>query len=242
MSCLSRQSAWGRTWRNLLADTRALVLGTVGIALFIIGIFTPEDSRALALLGFGVGLVVLAVLLSSIKEGDIGPKGLSFKRELPSQDATFQPVLADIERRQFVRFASLLSGSPNRAESFVEQSVFRAYAHWKHVPPHARRPVLYCHLIESVGGAEKLGVVAPAAAHLLRSGDTPQEDAELASVLPALATRLRAALLLRYLAGLNDKEIALALGVSEREARDQLASAEVLLEHHQAQARESFTS
>lgn len=238
MSCLSRGSLWRRFWRNIVTDIRALVLGALGVTLSVIGLFIPGESRALALLASGVSVIVLAVLLSSIKEGEIGPKGLKFKRELASRDATFQPILAEVERREFLRFVTLLSGNPDRAERFLEQSVFRAYAHWHQVPSHARRPVLFCHLIESVGGAQTLGVNGRSEARLGGSTDAwTQDEEELVTALSSLALQLRAALLMRHFAGLDDREMALALSVSVEQARAYLQSAEKLFAQQQV-ARE----
>ena len=146
----------------------------------------------------------------------------------------------DAEFREFVRnrgtplhqSAYLLCGDRHMAEDVVQDTLIKAYTHWKRVRS-AANPEAYVRriLINEVRGRwrkrEQSVPVAefdnePTSAD--HSDDVVRRDG-LRKALVTLPLRQRATVVLRYLEGLSERETAAALGVSEGTVKSQSSRA-----------------
>jgi RNA polymerase sigma factor (sigma-70 family) len=130
-------------------------------------------------------------------------------------------ALYEREHVAMVRLAFTMLGSSADAEEVVHDAVLRLREHW----PTVREPGAYLRR-SVVNGC--VGVMRRRATAERFEPDPPPVDApprlvELRDVLLGLPDRQRAAIVLRHLAGLDDVDIAAALGVRRATVRSLVA-------------------
>ena len=119
------------------------------------------------------------------------------------------------------RLAMFLSGDPHRAEDLLQQTYVRTFQAWERVrngDPHAyARRVMANQRVDTWRRHRREDLVDPAAmaeASSHGSEDTFGERDRLVRALRAVPERRRRVVVLRYLAGFSEAEVAEILGVS----------------------------
>ncbi|MGH8862253.1 MAG: sigma-70 family RNA polymerase sigma factor [Jatrophihabitantaceae bacterium] len=142
-----------------------------------------------------------------------------------------------------MRFATILTSQTWLAEDVVSDVLGRAFERWDRISqlaePHAyvRRMVVN----EYLSWHRRLARTTPRAdveAHIGPVGDSAEQHAERDAMLRRLARlprRQRAAVVLRYYAGLPDADIAAHLGCRETTVRSQISRALASLRVHLTQ-------
>ena len=136
------------------------------------------------------------------------------------------------QRPALMRFATVLTGQAWLAEDLVSDVLGRAFERWDRIStmaePHAyvRRMIVNDHISwhRRLARSAPRAVVEPDAAH----PDTADEHAERDAMIRRLARlprRQRAAVVLRFYAGLSDADIADHLGCREVTVRSQISRA-----------------
>lgn len=138
------------------------------------------------------------------------------------------------QRRALLRFATVLTGQLWLAEDVVSDVLGRAFERWDRIgslaEPHAyvRRMVVNEHL----SWRRRLARTAPRAdveplfeGHVGDGADELAERDAMIARLARLPRRQRAAVVLRYYAGLSDPDIAAQLGCREPTVRSQISRA-----------------
>lgn len=133
------------------------------------------------------------------------------------------------QRPALMRFATVLTGQTWLAEDLVSNVLGRAFERWDAIAvaahPHAyvRRMVVNEHLSWR-RRLMRIGHEVPERAVADGTEDHAERDAMIA-LLAQLPRRQRAAVVLRYYAGLSDAEIADELGCRESTVRSQISRA-----------------
>jgi RNA polymerase sigma-70 factor (sigma-E family) len=137
------------------------------------------------------------------------------------------------QRPALMRFATVLTCRTWLAEDVVSDVLCRAYERWDRISrmaePHAyvRRMVVneYLSWHRRLARTTPRAEVEPAAARLSDGADERAERDAMIGRLAGLPRRQRAAVVLRYYAGLPDAEIAAELGCRETTVRSQISRA-----------------
>ena len=135
-------------------------------------------------------------------------------------------------RRSLMRFATVLTGQTWLADDLVADVLGRAFERWDRIggvaDPHAyvRRMLVneYVSWRRRLARTTPRAVIEPSGAVPDGSQDHAERDVMLAR-LAALPRKQRAAVVLRYYAGLSDAEIAAELGCREITVRSQISRA-----------------
>ena len=139
------------------------------------------------------------------------------------------------QRPALMRFATVLTGQPWLADDLVSDVLGRAFERWPAIGP-LDRPHAYVRrmIVNDYLSWRRRGRRSMRAADLPDLGDRPavgdasQEHAERDAMIRRLARlpqRQRAAVVLRYYAGLSDAEVAIELGCRPSTVRSQIARA-----------------
>lgn len=137
------------------------------------------------------------------------------------------------QRPALMRFATVLCGRPWLADDLVSDVLGRAFERWDRIAPMAEPNAYVRRMIvnEYVSWHRRLARTAPRAdpeLDTVQVGDGADERAERDAMIRRLARlprRQRAAVVLRYYAGLSDAEIAADLGCREVTVRSQISRA-----------------
>lgn len=134
------------------------------------------------------------------------------------------------QRPALMRFATVLTGQTWLADDLVSDVLGRAYERWDRIgtltQPHAyvRRMVVNAHLSWR-RRLRPVPTVAPLEAAIGDGTDAHAERDAMIARLNRLPVRQRTALVLRYYAGLSDREIAAEMNCAESTVRSQIARA-----------------
>lgn len=137
------------------------------------------------------------------------------------------------QRRALLRFATVLTGQAWLAEDVVSDVLGRAFERWDRIgslaEPHAyvRRMVVneYLSWRRRLARTAPRANVEPFGAHVTDGADEQAERDAMIRRLARLPRRQRAAVVLRYYAGLPDPAIAEQLGCRETTVRSQISRA-----------------
>ena len=147
-----------------------------------------------------------------------------------AQAVTAAPEFADFVRahtRTLIRSAYLLTGSGPGAEDLVQETFLRLYPHWHRVQAadiplaYVRRTLTNTYLNQRRrrSSSELVLDTLPDRPEDRSAYDDLVDKDEVWLLLSTLVARQRAALVLRYYDGLDDREIAAALGCREGTVR-----------------------
>jgi RNA polymerase sigma-70 factor (sigma-E family) len=137
------------------------------------------------------------------------------------------------QRTALLRFAMVLTGQPWLADDLVTDALGRAYEQWERIggldDPHAylRRMIVNAFVSRKRRSARQSAWDDAAAASLVvqdRTGEHAERDAMLQR-LDRLPRKQRAAVVLRFYAGLSDTDIAAQLGCRPSTVRSQISRA-----------------
>jgi RNA polymerase sigma-70 factor (sigma-E family) len=137
------------------------------------------------------------------------------------------------QRPALMRFATVLTGQTWLAEDLVSDVLGRAFERWDRISSLAQPNAYVRRMIvnDYVSWHRRLARTAPradAGLDTVRVGDGADERAERDAMIRRLARlprRQRAAVVLRYYAGLSDADIAADLGCREVTVRSQISRA-----------------
>jgi RNA polymerase sigma-70 factor (sigma-E family) len=138
------------------------------------------------------------------------------------RDAAFREFARQLDARLH-RSAYLLCGDWHLAEDLVQETLAKAYSHWRRVQ-HADSPEAYVRRILVNEARQRWrrhdhpvlrGDAAVTEQPVPDSAESVVRRAELFAALLRLPVRQRATVVLRYLDGLSERETAAVLGCSE---------------------------
>lgn len=142
---------------------------------------------------------------------------------------TFEEYL-DERLGELLRFATVLCGERGLGEDVVQEVLIRAHARWAKISragsPHAYVRAMIVN--EYLGWRRKWARIIPVGSvderrHRPDHADQVADRAQLRQLLEALPRRQRAAVVLRFYAGLSDAEIARTFGCSAGTVRGYLS-------------------
>lgn len=137
------------------------------------------------------------------------------------------------QRPALMRFATILTGRSWLADDLVSDVLGRAFERWDRIggmaEPHAyvRRMIVndYMSWHRRLARTAPRAEVKPDVTHVDDSAQEHAERDEMITRLARLPRRQRAAVVLRYYAGLSDTDIATHLGCREATVRSQISRA-----------------
>ncbi|MBP0457751.1 SigE family RNA polymerase sigma factor [Streptomyces montanisoli] len=149
-------------------------------------------------------------------------------RSTSEQDREFSEYVRR-RRTELVRLATLLlSGDPNRAEDAVQVALTRLYVAWPRIRPNTRDAYIRRCVVNATIDDRRSVFRRREQAHA-EVPDVPAAELEVAdhaglvTLLDVLPARMRAAVVLRYVEGLDVADTARALGCREGTVRSQSA-------------------
>jgi RNA polymerase sigma-70 factor (ECF subfamily) len=131
-------------------------------------------------------------------------------------DETFEAAFDEMFRRAR-RLARRLLGDPTRADDVAAEALARTYAHWRRVADYEHREAWIARVVTNLAIDD---IARNRRSFVLHEqvADEPSDGAvlrvALAEALRSLPRRQRDAVVLRYLADLDEAHVAAALGVS----------------------------
>lgn len=137
------------------------------------------------------------------------------------------------QRPALMRFATVLTGQTWSADDLVSDVLGRAFERWERIAslaqPHAyvRRMIVNEHLSwrRRLRRSTSFGDLDEQAGSVSDGADDHAERDAMIALLGKLPHRQRAAVVLRYYAGLSDGDIAVELGCRESTVRSQISRA-----------------
>lgn len=152
------------------------------------------------------------------------------------------------QRPALLRFATVLTSQPWLADDIVSDVLGRAYERWDRIEPLAEPHAYVRQMIvnEYLSWRRRLARTSPRAdleAAMAEVADDAEVHAERDAMmrrLAALPRRQRAAVVLRYYAGLSDADIATHLGCQTPTVRSQISRALAALRLDQSALGPSF--
>ena len=227
MTCRKTSGLRTTDWAGFTNPTN-LILGTIGIVVFVVGIFLREEGMGQALIVVAVGELTLLVLLPIVTEAEVGVEGLKFKKALEEKDAEFQPFVA-AEKESLQRFAELMTGNPHVAAGLVKEAFARAYVHCGGTSREQLDAYVQCVLVRLVLGAGILGSLShrppggsqDADAYAYSTGETER----IAMSLAPLPPEDRVMILLHYYRDVEEQQIALIFDRPVEVVRSQIRAA-----------------
>lgn len=215
MSCSKKPRA-----TQLLADpvTRALL----GVAVIVcVGGPLVVRSEAFGVFVVGVAIACVGLMFSTLKQAEIRPTGFSFAKALQPKDEAFSPF-AELQGPSLVQFATILSGDQERAYDWASEALCDAYVAWGAIADGDQRLYLLCKVVHRFLGYETLHLVRPARQPSVEPDDWYGEAAPLLSLAP----RIRAVVLLRHFADIDERSIARIVDRKADEIRADLLTGE----------------
>jgi RNA polymerase sigma-70 factor (sigma-E family) len=156
---------------------------------------------------------------------------LANRRTTRAQDGDFEAYVLEV-RGRLVRFATMLcAGDAHRAEDAVQTALTRVYLAWPRIgavtrDAYVRRAVVNAVIDEGRRVVRRAEVsMAQPPERVTADGPDIDDASDVLNALAALPPRMRAAVILRYVDGLNVAEAAYALRCSEGTVKSQSARA-----------------
>jgi RNA polymerase sigma-70 factor (sigma-E family) len=166
-------------------------------------------------------------------------------RSISEQDREFSEYVRR-RRTELVRLATLLlSGDPNRAEDAVQVALTRLYLAWPRIRPDTRDAYIRRCVVNATIDERRSVFRRREQAHAevpdVAAAELDVADhAGLVTLLATLPARMRAAVVLRYVEGLDVADTAKALGCREGTVRSQSARGLERLRAHFARHENAY--
>ncbi len=210
MTCRKTSGLRTTGWAGFFHPTN-LILGTIGVVVFLVGIFLREEGMGQTLIVVAVGELTLLVILPIVTEAEVGIEGFKFKKALEEKDAEFHPFVAT-EKESLQRFAELMTGNPHLAAGLVKEAFARAYVHCGGTSREQLDAYVQCVLVRLVLGVGILGSMShrpPGTSEGTGAYDYSTGETErIAMSLAPLSPEDRIMILLHYYRDVEEQQIA----------------------------------